>query len=670
VTVADVFNRFAVNLGAAVSDGAVWQAVAVCLLSATLVFALGYGLARLVGVLDAEAPDSEVLAVGLGVGLLASSVAWATVASGGRSAFTPPALAIVVAAVVAIRARTHRKAGDPAHGASQRRLKADRLPLRLSTVLAAGSFVVAIGLTYASTMSLSPRNGGQPIEFTDEAYYSLLSEGVNETGLESIYWPAGIANTDVPSQTWYHWGEVWLGSAVISISGLPSLDARHVVVLPIILLAAVALTGSLARRLNETRSRAAFAFGAASALFLAPVPIPGGLFGFWARGNVFGVTMYGLALIIVLLIALGIATFRTDWSRARTWFAAATIASLLPAHVLLAGLGAVGAAATLGIWWGTESRRGGMVAQVPPNLMRLALVTGVLLVATLGWGVVTDHRIGASGLNAAIPPFASAWSEGVLKTTLASGLFVAIPLVAWLHRKSRGALFWLCICALVIWGLSAVAWGARVGDFTMFHVFYGGIAAFATPVAAAAVVDVARRVGRSGNRVFRAALALAVIAQFELGVVTAVLRLEEFGPADVRGVPISLLQHIESLPQGAKLAYACQPQEEIAYWSPRLIGLFAHTGKAVVPMCFQAEALTDSIQHPSSQDVASVSFESAPQREIYPTAASRPSSSEVAAFLKQHGVAYIYADALHPNTLVDDAVPVMSVGEFQLLRIQ
>jgi len=70
-----------------------------------------------------------------------------------------------------------------------------------------------------------------------------------------------------------------------------------------------------------------------------------------------------------------------------------------------------------------------------------------------------------------------------------------------------------------------------------------------------------------------------------------------------------------------------------------------------------------------SNDRPSPLFQSAPQRSLYPDSSAKPSSDSVAAFLKAHGIDYIYADAAHPNTLVSEATTVASAGEFQLLRI-
>jgi hypothetical protein len=86
-------------------------------------------------------------------------------------------------------------------------------------------------------------------------------------------------------------------------------------------------------------------------------------------------------------------------------------------------------------------------------------------------------------------------------------------------------------------------------------------------------------------------------------------------------------------------------------------------------MCFEAEtfgALNGTQTPPASQ---SPLFQEAPQRTLYPTLAAQPSPASVAAFLKQDGIDYIYADSVHPNSLVPGAVLVDSVGGAQVLRI-
>jgi hypothetical protein len=130
-----------------------------------------------------------------------------------------------------------------------------------------------------------------------------------------------------------------------------------------------------------------------------------------------------------------------------------------------------------------------------------------------------------------------------------------------------------------------------------------------------------------------------------------------------------ILAAIEDLPTDAKLAYACLPLEEASFWDAQLLGINAHTGRHVVPICFEAETFGAMTGTPMSPDVPSPLFVHAPQRALYPTWDSRPSPASVAAFLKANGIDYIYADALHPNTLVPDAIPIATDGETQVLRI-
>ena len=664
MTVGDVIDRFIVNLGAAMADPSVWLAIGVSLVAAALVFAPGYVLARGVGLLDTDGQESEILGVSLAVGLLAWCVLWAAVASGARSSFTPAALAIGAAGIVAFRSNR------PLHAmhawTRHRRSARIRFPLGATTTLGAGALLIVLALTYASTLTLSPRAGAQPLEYTDEAYYALLGAELARSGTESIVSPSAIETPGMPSQTWYHWGEMWLAAAVISTSGLDPLPARHLVVLPIILLTVALLTGCLTRRLNHTRSRAALLLAMACACVLAPIPVPGGFFAYWARGNIFSVTMYGLGLVIVLLVVVDVFLRKPERTPARLLFTCGAIASLVPAHVILAGLAAVGTFGAFAVAWVLKVPWRKALPTVRANSERLVLGSAALAIATVTWGLFTGHQIGASNPHPRVPPFIDAWRDGVLAATLASGLFVAIPMVVWIQRRSRGSIFWLAVATLVIFVFGAVAWGARFGDYTMFHVFFGGIAAFATPMAAVAIVAVARHFRALGTPRRRLVLSALVILQLEISAFTALLRLEEFGPSGDEQIPVSVLDRIRSLPASAKLAYACRPATELGYWQAELGGIYAHTGKRVLPTCFQFEGLTWA----ASADVPSAAFLASPLGRIFPTVGSRPTSDEVRKFLLSEGIAYIYADARHPNTLVADATPVTVDGDFQVLEIR
>ena len=87
-------------------------------------------------------------------------------------------------------------------------------------------------------------------------------------------------------------------------------------------------------------------------------------------------------------------------------------------------------------------------------------------------------------------------------------------------------------------------------------------------------------------------------------------------------------------------------------------------------MCFESDFFGQLVGGQKSADSANPLFAWAPQRALYPDATSQPTPASVAAFLKANGIDYIYADAMHPNTLVPDAVPVMSSGPVQVLQLR
>ena len=189
---------------------------------------------------------------------------------------------------------------------------------------------------------------------------------------------------------------------------------------------------------------------------------------------------------------------------------------------------------------------------------------------------------------------------------------------------------------------------------------------FATPVAAAAVWMLWNTLRQKGRKRAASALLLGCIIQLEVGAASVIPRLLHFGPGDYPPIPERFLEAVRGLPLDAKLAYACRPFEEVAFWDARLISITAHTGRPVVPMCFQA-AYFDSLNGLElDPEVPSPLFRWAPQQALYPRSDAQPTSPEVAVFLKKHGIDYIYVDAAHPNSLVANAIPVAKTGEFQI----
>ena len=209
----------------------------------------------------------------------------------------------------------------------------------LGGAAASVALIGATVLVFASTLTPGARDGLQPIEFTDSAYYSVLAVDLNATGTESTLGPSGFASIEGASpQSWYHWGEIWLASAVIGTFGTAAIAARHFVILPLLLLAAMVLTGSLTRRLNRTGSIGALLLGMATCAFLAPVPfLPGPFQGSWAVGLAFGITHYGLAAVAVLLVILSLVksdmprTWGTRSSSARSRLRSSPLTSWSPA---------------------------------------------------------------------------------------------------------------------------------------------------------------------------------------------------------------------------------------------------------------------------------------------------------------------------------------------------
>jgi len=656
-------QTLAAELRITLADGTVWSSIGQGLLVGAVCLLFGVCVARFVGLLSVDAPAGETLAVGLASGLLVLASWWAAIASGGRSSFTPIALGFAVAIGLAA-ARRWRPAtlGDPtADDSTFTTVTRSSAALRrlIPALIGGAMFVVAVALLYGATMAPSPRNGVQPVEFSDEAYYSVLGADLSATGTESLYSPSGF-DIGPPPQNWYHWGEIWLTSAVIRVFGADPIQARHLSVLPVLLLAVAALAGTLVRRTTRTSSRGAFLFGFFACIFLAPIPvISGPFFSTWAVGMVFEISLYGLAAVAVLL---GIYSVTVLGARPVTWalqiFVGSVVASIVAAHLAMALLAAVGVGS---VWAIKVIQSLGSVRGLPPISTvwrRTFIASGIAVLATIAWGLVTGHGLGSSWLSASIPSFDVEWRGSVLIVVLCSGAFVAIGIAWFSVRREASVESSLYLGTVALVAIGAILWGARLGDLNMAHLFFGAIAVFATPVAAVAVWSIWLRLRATGHVRLGAAMLVFCVAQLEFGVGLGIIRLQVYGPGSYPPVPIDTLGAIRNLPSGAKVAYACRRFEEAAFWASQLASLDAHTGRPFVPMCFQAETYPALFGRQLSPDVASPLFELAPQRTLYIDSKAVPSSMELATFLKDHGIDYIYADALHPNSLVPDAVPI------------
>ena len=648
-----------------VADGAVWLSIGQGLLVGAVCLAFGKWLARYVGLLTIDAPGGETLGVGLASGLLVLASWWAAIASGGRSSFTPVAIGFAAALALAVT-RRRRDGPDDADA----HIPGRRFPS--SALMGGAVFVIAVALLYGSTMALSARDGVQPLEFNDEAYYSVLGADLARTGNESAYSPSGFDEIPgLPLQTWYHWGELWIGSAVITVFGISPLAARHFVVLPLLLLAAATLTGTLVRRITGATARSAFFFGFLACLFLAPVPlIQGPLLGALSVGLIFGITAYGLAAVAVLFALYSLTVFDRQTS---PWsvivFIGTAAAVTVPAHLIVALLGIIGIGSVSIIRVGQSIATTGRLPAVSPVWRRTFLATAVVIAATIIWGFLTGHGIADSGTSPNVSSFGAFWLNAVVVTALGAGAFLSI-LVAWFVIRADRSIevdLYLGTSALLVIG--AIVWGARLPDLLATHMFVAGIAVFATPAAAVAVWSIWRRLRATGH--MRLAVAVLVLcgAQMEFGLAMGIVRLQSFGPPGYEPVPEEILAAIRTLPPDAKLAYACLPSEEVAFWEARLIGLDAHTGRRVVPMCFQAEVTGSMTGTPISPDVPGPLFERAPQHALYPDSKADVTATRVAAFLKDHGINFIYSDGLHPNSMVPGAGTVAASGDTSVLRI-
>ena len=253
--------------------------------------------------------------------------------------------------------------------------------------------------------------------------------------------------------------------------------------------------------------------------------------------------------------------------------------------------------------------------------------------------------------------------------TLGAGVFLAIAF-AWVAARRDSPMeadLYLGTGVLLVAG--ALVWGARLGDYNTFHLFFAGIAVFATPAAAVAVWSIWRRLRAAG----RVALAIVVLVlcgiQLEFGAALSYVQLQAFGPHEYAPVPEEVLRRSRtcrrtpSSPTPASRSRSSRPGTRACS------RLDAHTGRRIVPMCFEADFFGQLVGGQKSADNENPLFQWAPQRALYPDASARPSPASVAAFLKANGIDYIYADAMHPNTLVPDAIPVATSGAVQVLRL-
>ena len=658
-----------------------WIAIVLALLLGAACWVLGASVARWVGLLDADAPTVENLAVGLATGLILVTSFWAATRSGGRSSFTPIAVGFLVSFGLIWVRRRRRPAVEPnaeparsvtsEFGDAGPHLRRRRAYAR--TAACAGLFVGIVGLLYGATIAPAARDGVQPIIERDTAYYAILGRDLATTGTETNLGPSGFAGVPgLPGQIWYHWGEAWLASAVISVFGLGPMTARHLIVLPLVLLATAALGGTLVRKLGKTGMHRAFLTGFSAMLVLGPVATAEmTAMSSWAVGLLAGIAMYGMGAAAALLAMYSLAVLP---SRQATWglavFVGTAAAFIVPAHIAIAVLGVVGVAAGGGFWVFLSLATRRSLPQLTTVQQRTLLATIVVASLTVGYGSLTGHGLGGTAAApAVIEPFSSGWRETVVRLAGGAGIFLAIPLALWRSRRTRDPAAGFYLGAIVLLVAGAIGWGLRLSEFTMFYLLFAGIAVYGSAIAAVALWVVVSDLLHSGHRQVAMLIAALAVIQLTIGTMGTTLRVEALGVAQYEPIPSAIVQGIAGLPADAKLAYSCGPMDEISFGVPQLVTIDVITARRVVPMCFEREYPSIILGAPRDIMVPSQFFRGSPQEELYPTATSTPSTAEVRAFLAKYDIHYIYADPAHPNTLVPDAEPVAASGDVRVLRV-
>jgi hypothetical protein len=347
---------------------------------------------------------------------------------------------------------------------------------------------------------------------------------------------------------------------------------------------------------------------------------------------------------------------------------AATAALLVPSHILVFLLACVGVVAGALALAAAGGRRR-ILDHVPRGALRVVPAAVVAAGVTLLWGSLTGHGLGANDASIGVLPFGDPWRQATVAMLVGAGVFLCIPLTWWVLRRDDPYRAAVAGGTAAIGVAGALAWGWRLAEHNMFHVFTGAIAVFLTPMAVACVWLLWDRARRTGHRPLAAVLLALCVLQVAVGGVISLVRLERRGSGGYPPTPTTMLDAIRALPGDATIAYACQQRLEVAFWEPWLTSLDAHTGRHMVPMCFQPDSLGVRIGAPDDPTVVSPYFALAPQRSLYPTADAVPDPAAVAAFLATHGIDYIYQDAIQSDTLLPGALEVFRDGDHRLLLV-
>jgi hypothetical protein len=641
------------NLAAAVADPAVWWAIIVGIAFGGVTLIVGTLAGTRLGLLHDRTSAGEHLGVGLGLGLLSVASVYALVVSRGSSSLTPIAAFLMLALVAA--------KGRPALPRPTRR--------GVVVALAAAGFLAVTALFMATTIAPSPRDGVQPIEFMDEAFYARLSVDLDRTGREWVYAPSGYAAIQgTPPQSWYHWGENWLGAVVTHIPGVSSVHARLIVVLPLILLAVFSLAGATCRRLAAMDTTEGFLLGGIGALLLAPLPLVAGYhFDSYASPLLISGFRYGLAAVPLLLMAYLAAAHRPwtgSWSE--SWTLGAIAAAVVALHVALAPPALV--AATVTVVLVAIRSSGGIRALVGSPLARPLATALAAIVVTLAWGFLSGHGVPTETRSVAVTSFDVGWQRSVSFTFLFSGAIVVSLLGAWVLRRSDGPL-WAMVPAVWVGVVVAAAyWGWSYPALNAFHVFFGTVLLVLTPTVTFAVVAMIAVARRHQRRLLAHAILVVLLVQVCLNAVVAAPRLNS-NTGDLPPVPLGVLDAVRALPADARIAYSCGPADEVAPWTPRLGTITVHTGRVLMPMCFMADPTPPFLADRPVDPLVASPFVGPAQQSLFTTPTTVPTTDAILGFMRRHGIDFVYVDAQHPDRLALGGPIVHAEGDVTIYRV-
>ena len=495
--------------------------------------------------------------------------------------------------------------------------------------------------------------------------------GTRDTGpRRSTRRRASISIEGLPTQTWYHWGELWLG-------GCRHHDLRHGAAgcPPFRRPAPPAAGGRGADRHDRPADdRVGVARGLPVRVPRLPVPraraVVSGRSSALAVGMIFGITSYGVAAVAVLLALYGLAVLGVG---SATWalavFAGSAAALIVPAHIVIALLASSGSGASGRSRSGSRSSpRDGCRSSRRYGDGHSSRPASPLAPRSSG-GLLTGHGVGGSGASPSVPPFNAFWRETVAIIVVCGGRVPGhrgrlvhgpqggsieagpVPRHGGDRRRRRARL-----------GRPprrlqhvppVLRRDRRLRDAGRGRRGVEDLAALARN-RGTANRDRARRAVRRATR-SRRRLRHRPIAGLS-------------GPGDHLPVPVAILARSEDLPPDAKLAYACRPRKKPPSGMRNAGPRRPHRAAR------RADVLPGRDIRPDDRhaDLAGRRESAVPcgsaARALPDVASAHRPPADVASFLKANGIDYIYVDTVHPNSLVPDAVPVATSGETQVLR--